>query len=401
MIYLNKRVNHNKTYPFTKIFTLLLTFFFVSCASWHKETFLTADTAFDSRDTLLLTFAGDLMAHNVNWKYKDFDSPLEDIKKLASEADFSFINVETPVDSSKAYSSYPNFNVHEEFADAAINAGFNVFSLSNNHSNDQGLDGIKATKKYFDAKRTTSKETERTVYSSGLKDSSEDSMSYEILEKNGWKILYLAVTELLNRPSYSSYINYVEPSKKSRKNFCTKIQKLREENPCDFFILSFHTAEPEYVLETEDAQKKFYKDLLDNGVDIISANHPHVPKEWYVYFDKEGVPKKMVFLSQGNTLSGQRRWLDFSNVSAPLEYTGDGFITQVRIEKKNGSVCIAWINPVIITTYTPAKKNYETRILDEDFIKNMEETHKKTSSYYSSRKKLMEKIKGKIKNYDN
>ena len=201
---------------------------------------------------------------------------------------------------------------------------------------------------------------------------------------------------------YSSYINFIAPSKKSRKNFCSNIQKLREENPCDLFILSFHTAEPEYILKTEAEQIKFYEELLNCGVDIINANHPHVPKEWYVYFDKDNIPKKIVFLSQGNTLSGQRRRPDFSNISAPLEYTGDGLITQVRLEKKNDSVCIAWINPVIITNYTPAIKNYEAKILDEEFIETMEKTHdKKTSSYYSSRKELMEKIKGIIKNYDN
>ena len=49
------------------------------------------------------------------------------------------------------------------YAQAAIDAGFDVFSLANNHTNDQGLEGMERTLAFF-----ASKEAEG-VHSAGIK----------------------------------------------------------------------------------------------------------------------------------------------------------------------------------------------------------------------------------------
>ena len=358
---------------------------------------ITAENEFNGRDTILLTFEGDLMAHRPNWTNKDFVTPLKSLNRLASEADFAFINVETPVAGSKEWSTYPYFNVHGSYAEAAVETGFNVFSLSNNHTNDQGLDGIKETKKFFDSLREKTSDSQRPVYSSGLKDSPKDEMSYEILEKNGWKILYLAVTELLNQNIHTGYINFVKPDKTNREEFYKKIKKLKEESGCDFFILSLHSCDEEYVLTTPESQKQHYQKILENGADILLSNHPHVSKEWYLYVNENGTAKKMLFMSQGNTLSAQRNEPDFKKPSNIRDYTGDGFVTQVRLEKTEDGISIVKINPVLITLYITKQRRYVVKILNDEFIDELKkEGRKDWSAYLLERKKLMEKIKGKI-----
>ena len=77
------------------------------------------------------------MAHPALWRHGEFHRIYQDISDEIRESDLSFVNLETPVFDQRPYSGYPGFNVHREYAEAAIEAGFNVFSLTNNHTNAQ------------------------------------------------------------------------------------------------------------------------------------------------------------------------------------------------------------------------------------------------------------------------
>ena len=94
---------------------------------------------------LRLLFAGDIMAHTQNFAMKDYSLIWDDVRDMVQDADYSFANLEAPVDKSKPFESYPTFNMQPSYPAAALDAGFNLISLANNHSNDQGSQGIKAT----------------------------------------------------------------------------------------------------------------------------------------------------------------------------------------------------------------------------------------------------------------
>ncbi len=358
---------------------------------------VTSRTAGSGGDSILLSFAGDIMAHTPNTARGHYDKIYEDIEPLIRQSRLSFANMETPVDDDKPFSSYPQFNVHHTYADAAIAAGFNVFSLANNHTNDQGLSGIRATQKYFAEKEEKTKWSSRPVYASGLKDSPQSPFSYRVITDHSWTVLFLAVTEILNQGSYSGYINYVKSDEASRNAFIDSVRKLREENPCDLFVLSVHCNEPEYVLSVKKSQREFYRKLLDAGVDVLWANHPHVSKEWEVITDQDNEASKIIFYAMGNTISAQRYKPAFKDPSDTHEYTGDGYIAQVRFQKKReGGVRITWVNPVLITTYITTDALFVIRRLDDAFIEELtEEQRRDWATYLEERKKLMEKIEGK------
>ena len=339
----------------------------------EKVVLAETDDKDESNDEIKLLFAGDIMAHTNNYHISSFDKIWRDVKYLIDGNDLVFANIEAPVDTTKPVSNYPNFNMPQDYVQAAVDAGFNVFSLCNNHSNDQYLDGIKETLKTVDriCEQAAKNANPRSLYFSGLKHSKESEFSYNIIEKRGWKILFLPMTELLNRPDFSEYINYVKTDDASRNEFIDYVKKLREKNPCTIFILSFHTAEPEYTRNITSRQEKFYKELIKNGVDIIWANHAHIIKNRKIIVDTETNCDKLIMYANGNTISGQRRNPDLTskNPNGERDNTGDGLFYKVTLKKdNNGSVKIKKCEPIFITTYINTANEFVLKPLNQDFV---------------------------------
>ena len=339
----------------------------------EKVVLAEVDDKDETDDEIKLLFAGDIMAHTNNYHISSFDKIWRDVKYLIDGNDLVFANIEAPIDTTKTVSNYPNFNMPQNYVQAAVDAGFNVFSLCNNHSNDQYLDGIKETLKTVDriCEQAAKNANPCSLYFSGLKNSKESEFSYNIIEKSGWKILFLPMTELLNRPDFSEYINYVKTDDASRNEFIDYVKKLREKNPCTIFILSFHTAEPEYTRNITSRQEKFYKELIKNGVDIIWANHAHIIKNRKIIVDTETNCDKLIMYANGNTISGQRRNPDLTskNPNGERDNTGDGLFYKVTLKKDNkGSVKIKKCEPIFITTYINTANEFVLKPLNQDFV---------------------------------
>ena len=177
---------------------------------------------------LLLTFAGDIMAHSENTRgnFQDIYTEIEDIIKQAA---FSFANLETSVDDKKDFSSYPRFSVKESYADAAIEAGFNVFSLVNNHCNDFGKAGLESTRKYFERKQNQLNAQNKELYFAGIKKHKGEQIEFIPIEKDGWRILFAAVTELANQWTDIEYFDFLKPAKKEREKFLELIKQKKTE----------------------------------------------------------------------------------------------------------------------------------------------------------------------------
>ena len=351
---------------------------------------LPSEEAVPSASRLVLTFGGDIMAHTPNFRMADYSMIYEDIEEIIQNDDLTFANLETPVHDGRPYESYPTFNVQPDYAQAAIDAGFDVFSLANNHTNDQGLQGMERTLAFF-----LSKEAEG-VYAAGIKPAGYQGLTYQLIEKDDWKILFVAVTEILN--SFTDYqkLDYVAPSASRRKTLFQELAQLRQENPCDVFVLSLHTCEDEYVHEITQVRRDFYRSLLDSGVDFVWANHPHLAKEWEVFTaQEEAFPHAMAMYALGNTISGQRTNPQFTKPETNRDYTGDGYLIQVELEKATGDsdFKITAITPHLITTYIDENNNYLIRRLNEGFIQELRnEGNEKWATYLAARKALMEKI---------
>ena len=364
------------------------------------------------------------MAHSENFSKKNFSLVWEDVKDIIQTADFAFANIEAPVCDNREWSSFPFFNMHSSYVRASIDAGFNVFSLVNNHVNDQGKEGIISTNEIFFRLKEENQDKSRKIYYSGIKSpenkdfspsslSSADNLSdsekrimslqnkfnYTIIKEKGFTILFLAVTEILNQNSFKSMVNFVEPGKRGIEELSDFIKEVRSlENP-DFFILSFHTSEEEYILPVKESRKKQYRSYLDSGADIVWANHPHVIRERELFRDKEnGKLKKIIFYGNGNTISGQRRNPQYKNPYEERDYTGDGLLYEVKLSKKITGECIEIIleeeKAHYISTYIDQERNFVLKKLNNNFIEALENKGENVKArYFTERKKICEKTK--------
>ena len=311
---------------------------------------------------LVLSFSGDIMAHDVNFKMKDYNRIYDDVRDILLNDDLTFGNVETPVCEERPLSSFPCFNIHKDYLRAAIEGGFDVFSFANNHTNDQGIQGIDGTIKSFNALKEEYKNKE--LFSSGLKNKEDEDFKPVLIEKKGWKILFLSITELINSHGKSKHrLYYSEPTKTGMEKLLLSIKKMREENPCDIFILSLHLNEVEYSLKVLDSKKTWFKALAQAGIDVVWANHPHVLQDWELSevellneetTNSPSKHKKNAFFmySMGNFISGQRWKVNYADPAYYREYTGDSIIMQLRFKKIDG-ILQPEIEaaPVLITNY--------------------------------------------------
>ncbi len=345
---------------------------------------------------LRLLFAGDIMAHTQNFNMADYSLIWDDIREQVQAADFSFANLESPVMEERPFESYPTFNMQPSYPAAALDAGFNLISLANNHSNDQGSEGIKATalwaaqiEKAFHAQKAA-----RPVFFSGLTEDGQ--MSFREFFWHEYKIAFVAVTELLNTWKNYEEINYVPPTKKGRAAFCKQVADWKKELAPDLFIVSVHTSEEEYVLTVLPEVQAFYRALLDAGADIVVSNHPHVvrPVELVAEKDTKKI-RKVIIYANGNTISGQRRALNYDDPNEIWNYTGDGQIVELEMALDEKGFFALNYKKSFISAYTPqGERSPVIKRLDENFIHSLRENgEKKNSRYYEARLEALKKIK--------
>jgi hypothetical protein len=372
-----------------KIFyTFLFLIFFILTSCKSTSVITQKNSSKNQTNSISLIFAGDIMAHTPNFSMKNYDKIWDNIKIDIQSATFSFANIEAPIDNSKVASTYPFFNMPRDYVEAAINAGFNVFSVANNHTNDQNLEGIKETKKsieYFSNKYIT----QSPLYFSGLKNEDEK-FNFTLIEKDGWKIIFLAITEILNQPTFKSHINYLTPNNTKRTEFIEFCKTIKRENPCDLFIVSIHANEEEYTREIKDSQKSFYYEMLNCGVDIVWSNHAHIIKDREIIRNTSGLNEKLIMYANGNTISGQRTnpSLLEKNPNFLRDNTGDGLLYKVTLsrENKESPIKIEKTENIFITTYKNTANEYIIKKMNTEFISYLDSVNRKDWTEYIKRR---------------
>ena len=112
----------------------------------------------DSSNDITLAAVGDNLIHqriyeqaasrSLNGGY-DFSYTYQDVKAFIKKHELAWINCETLINDDIDPAGYPYFSTPAECGEALYEAGFNVFSICNNHSYDLGVEGIEATLKFW------------------------------------------------------------------------------------------------------------------------------------------------------------------------------------------------------------------------------------------------------------
>lgn len=275
---------------------------------------------------LSLSFVGDIMAHTPNFTMSNYDRIYRAVSAPLLADDLSFANLEFVIDERRPMAGYPQFNVHRDYVEAAIRAGFDAFSTANNHSNDYGEAGIVQTQQNI---AWLFEKAGRPLYASGLRDDPGDSLCIESLHYRGWHIGFLALTGISNRHGRGmDYVHFVPIGSKAARDRLLAL--VRERRPAyDLFILSWH-GEAEYRLEPEAEKAALFVELIEAGVDIVWGHHPHVLQPVEFYFRDDG-RRAVIMYSLGNFISSQPWNLRPDRWNWIRAYTGDSAIVQLNV----------------------------------------------------------------------
>lgn len=245
---------------------------------------------------------------------------LEDVAPVIKSADIAFCNLEGcflddgPVvkickDTTICYA----FRTPEKYFQCVVDAGFNLFSLANNHSNDFGSKGITSTLKLID---------EQDLHTAGLLERPK-----VIFEQNGYKIGFCAFS----------------PNKgTTRINDYAQVKRIVEEleAEADIVIVSFHGgAEGKDHQHVKRENEIFYGEnrsnvyefariAIDAGADIVFGHGPHVVRAIDLYKDR------FIAYSLGNFCTYDRINISGVNGMAPMikvSVNKDGEFQQAEI----------------------------------------------------------------------
>lgn len=280
-------------------------------------------------EALELTFVGDV----IFGRYRDdgFDAipdegsnPFEDIKPLIT-ADVVVANLETPVietlpDKSPIGSKF-RFGASREMVSTLADAGVHVLSLANNH--------------YYDLRQEGQRESVRIVTELGMMPigasrEEEPIFRVETLERNGWKIGFLAATTRRNAPQFEDapLLPFLR-LRDMKEQLVPVLEAARESH--DLLVVYVHWGD-EYAEAPDIYHRRAAHTLIDGGADLVVGHHPHVLQGIERY--GEG----LIAYSMGNFL--------FENTNPIPRLTG---VLRVRFEGADPCLSQATFHPAYIT----------------------------------------------------
>ncbi len=319
---------------------------------------------------LSLSFVGDLMAHPPNFRMSDYSRIYAAVEEQFHDDDLSFINLEFVIDPSRAMAGFPRFNVHRDYVEAAVDAGFDVFSFANNHINDYGSAGIRATRiQQHLLSRYAREGWNRPVYFSGIRVPGEDEFRITAIEHRGWRIAYLSVTGILNQYWDGADDTYLVRywSEADNSALLGFIKERRRDY--DLFILAYHGG-TEYILTPNEGKAELFTSLADAGVDVVWGHHPHVLQPVH-FFQRPDGRSGAIMYSMGNFVSSQTAWLGPEDGGTRRAYTGDSAIVRLEIRNTPQGPDVRRIDMNLIThlreydTDDPARDGYEVHFTED------------------------------------
>jgi poly-gamma-glutamate capsule biosynthesis protein CapA/YwtB (metallophosphatase superfamily) len=236
------------------------------------------------KDTLTFAFTGDIMM-GLNYPESAPQLPPEDGRLLFSDvasilrgADMAFGNLEGVLldkGGTAKHCSNPSicytFRMPERYAAHLVEAGYDVMSVANNHTNDFGEAGYTSTMRVL---------TAHNIAFAGIKDRCEKT----VIEREGIKYGYCA----FGHNTITVSIHNLARAKEI-------VSSLKKE--CDIVIVSFHGGaegatknrvlrKPEtFIGENRGDVHAFAHACIDAGADIVYGHGPHVVRAIELYKD--------------------------------------------------------------------------------------------------------------------
>ncbi|HOZ48944.1 MAG TPA: CapA family protein [Candidatus Hydrogenedentes bacterium] len=238
-----------------------------------------------------LVFVGDVMlarnvARRVRASGENFADLFADVSGPLQAADIAFCNVECCMsERGKTGKRKHAFRAPPQAVEGLTAAGFDVVSLSNNHSLDFGEEA---------ATDTVAVLKDAGIRAVGLR-AADSAQEPVIIERNGVTLGFLAYCTPRWNSTYGSNMP-IGPAVGDKETLKRDITALRHR--VDVLVVSMHWG-MENATEPNDIQRDLAQYMVDLGVDIIAGHHPHVLQ------DPEVIDRTLVLYSMGNFVFDQ------------------------------------------------------------------------------------------------
>ena len=234
-------------------------------------------------------------------KGKKLTSFSDTLAGISSEVDgdLAFINLETVVTDrndlapeGKGKGAF-HFRSHPAALKALIDAGFNLFSLANNHSYDYGPQGVEETLYHVAVANA-----EKAIAYAGIGSNFDEAIHPGCIDLDGTRIAFSAIGIMTgDQPQYRAGPNKPgQASYRDRADFEATVDKLTA-MPADYRILSIHYG-LEGRVEPDERQLADWRTYAaeQKNIDLILGHHPHVVQG----VELDG--KSLIFYGLGNFL---------------------------------------------------------------------------------------------------
>ncbi|GGH09441.1 CapA family protein [Sphingobacterium alkalisoli] len=291
----------------------------------------------------------------------------EDIRELFQQCVIRSCNVEAPLNGfGKAiHKTGPLLTQNSSAAEELQKLGFNIFSMANNHICDYGSEGLFSTINSFPKDAILGVGTEKEAYLMRVKIVDNVRYGFVAYGENGYGAIQEDVGvgyAWVNHPSVNSDLN----------NYKSQV---------DILIVQVHAGVEMIDIPIPEWRSR-YKEILDNGADVVIGHHPHVVQ------GVEQYDGKYIFYSLGNFYfdyeSKDPRW----NIGAILE---------LEIEnKKVRSYCVSLTrkigNKLCLEQKDKSEKSINVlsnKILSSDYVSQIdaiavEQWHLHHRKYYAN-----------------
>lgn len=277
-----------------------------------------------SKDSIRLFFVGDFCS----LVPADDIAVKPELASLIQEADISVCNFETPV-KPDGYSVVQDATFTSIFQSSqSVNflegLGFDLFSLANNHTFDCGEEGYLETLKLL-----------KKAQSIGA-GSFEEAYKVKVIEKNGIKIGFLALTYA----SFGVFDNISDGTGLGCayiNHHCVNHIIQDSKKDVDLLIVLAHDG-IEYTEAPTHLVRERYKELIDYGADAVVACHPHCPQGWEEY---NGHP---VFYSLGNFFFNSKTDPAFKT---PLPFWYNGLAVSLSVDCATKKITFEVFNTLV------------------------------------------------------
>lgn len=225
-------------------------------------------------------------------------------------ADLVAANLESPADFSRPYSPAPEvmlndmlFNINrptwEVFNGGGRWRGLDLVSVANNHSLDQGLEGLESTLAFL--------QSQKISYAGASRFGAEEE-SAPLLERNGIRLGFVGATFSLNKgalpPGYEKCCHFVRMNEHDAdwSILVQEAQSLRQRG-ADLVVAMLHGGGAYQAFPGSVFRNNVHRFCEEAGVDLIIAGHPHHPQPLEKYHSKVSGRSHWIVYSLGDFVS--------------------------------------------------------------------------------------------------